>query len=81
MSGLPVGLEVVAEETASGINGNDRDGVIAIRASAASLAFALFQYYLDSGSDEPEGIRRWRELCSDPDEFSEARNSWLAAAG
>ena len=81
LSGLLAGLEEIAEETSSGIKGNDQDGVIAIRASAASLAFALFKYYQESGSDEPEAIRRWCELCSDPDEFSEVKNSWLVAGG
>ena len=81
LSGLLVGLEEIAEETASGIKGNDENGVIAIRASAASLAFALFQYYQHSGSDEPEVIRRWRELSDDPNEFSEVKNTWFVAGG
>ena len=73
---LLAGLEQIAEETSSGVRGNDEDGVITIRAAAASLAFALFKYYQESGSSEPEVIQRWRELCSDPNEFSEVRNSW-----
>ena len=81
LSSLLVGLEEIAEETSGGIKGNDQDGVITIRAAAASLAFALFKYYQESGSDEPKAIQRWRELCSDPDEFSEVRNSWLVAGG
>ena len=81
LSGMLAGLEEIAVETSSGIKGNDQDGVITIRASTASLAFALFKYYQESGSDEPEAIRRWRELCSDPDEFSEVKNSWLSVGG
>ena len=81
LTGLLAGLREIAEETSSGVRGNDQDGVIAIRASAASLAFALFEYCQESGSDEPEAIRRWRELCSDPDEFSEVKNSWMVAGG
>ena len=45
------------------------------------LAFSLFKYYQRSALDEPEVIQRWRELCSDPDEFSEVKNSWLFAGG
>ena len=74
---LLAGLGEIAEETSRGVRSNDQDGVISIRASAASLAFALFGHYQESGSDVPEAIRRWREICSDPDEFSEVRNSWM----
>ncbi len=81
LAGLLAGLGQIAEETSSGVRGNDQDGVITIRASAASLAVALFGYYQESGSDLPEAIRRWRELCSDPDEFSEVKNSWIVAGG
>ena len=79
LTGLLAGLGEIAEETSRGVRGNDQDGVIAVRASAGSLAFALFEHYQESGSDEPEAIRRWRELCSDPDEFSEVKNSWRVA--
>ena len=81
LTGLLAGLGQIAEETSSGVRGNDKDGVIVVRASAASLAFALFEYFQEAGSDEPEAIRRWRELCSDPDEFSEVKNSWVVAGG
>ena len=81
MSGLLVGLSELADETSTGVKGNDQDGIIPIRAAAASLAFSLFKYYRQSGLDEPEAIQRWRELCSDPDEFSEVKNSWIFAGG
>ena len=77
LAALLAGLIEIAEESSSGVKGNDQDGVIVIRASAASLAFALFEYYQESGSGEPEAIGRWREICSDSDEFSEVRNSWM----
>lgn len=73
---LLTGLEQIAEETSKGIRGNDEDGVITTRAAAGSLAFALSKYYQESGSSEPKVIQRWRELCSDPNEFSEVKNSW-----
>ena len=79
--GLLVGLEQLVEETSSGVKGNDVDGVIAIRSSAASLAFALFGHYEASGLELPEAIQRWRELCSAPDEFTEVRNSWTDTDG
>ena len=77
LASLLAGLNEIAEESSSGVKGNDEEGVISIRASAASLAFALFEYYQESGSDVPEVTRRWREICSDSDEFSEVRNSWM----
>ena len=76
MACLLDGLEEIAGETSRGVRGNDENGVISIRAAAASLAFALFEHYQASESEEPKAIRRWRELCSNPDEFSEVRNSW-----
>ena len=79
--GLLAGLEQLVEETSSGVKDNDVDGVIAIRSSAASLAFALFGHYDVSGLELPEAIQRWRELCSAPDEFSEVRNAWTDADG
>ena len=79
LSGLLVGLSELADETSTGVRGNDQDGVIPIRAAAASLAFSLCKYYQQAGLDEPEAIQRWRELCSDPDEFSEVKHSWLFA--
>lgn len=76
LAALLAGLEKIAEETSSGIRGNDKDGVITIRASAASLAFALSEYYQESRSGELTEIQRWREICNDPNEFSEVKNSW-----
>lgn len=81
LTDLLAGLEQIAEETSRGIKGNDEDGVITIRAAAASLAFELFKYYRESGSSEPEVIQRWRKLCSDPNEFSEVKNSWADTDG
>lgn len=81
LTALLAGLEKIAEETSSGIRGNDKDGVITIRASAASLAFALSEYYQESGLGEPTEIQRWREICNDPNEFSEVKNSWLISSG
>ena len=79
LSGLLVGLSELTDETSTGVRGNDQDGMIPIRAAAASLAFSLCKYYQQAGLDEPEAIQRWRELCSDPDEFSEVKHSWLFA--
>ncbi len=74
------GLERIAEETSVGVHGNDPDRVIETRSAAASLAFALHNYYKESGIDEPKVIEKWREICNDPDEFSVIRNSWLRVA-
>ena len=80
-AGLLAGLGQIAEETASGIRGNDKDGVISIRASAASLAFALFEHHKASESEQPDAIRRWQEICGDPDEFAEVKNAWMVVEG
>ena len=77
--GLLAGLKQIARETKEGVRGNDVDGIIFVRASAASLAFALSNYYQAAGSDEPEVIQRWRNICGDPEEFSEVKNSWMDA--
>ncbi|KKZ14119.1 MAG: hypothetical protein TQ37_02105, partial [Candidatus Synechococcus spongiarum 15L] len=76
LTGLLAGLEQIVEETSSGVRGNDEGGLITIRAAAAYLAFTLSEYYQDSGLDEPKAIQRWREVCSDPNEFSDVKNSW-----
>jgi len=77
LSDLLSGLWEIADETSTGVKDNDRDGVIFIRAAAASLAFELYKYYRKSGLDEPEAIRCWRKLCSHPNEFADVKNSWL----
>ena len=78
-AGLLAGLKQMARETKEGISGNDVDGIILVRAAAASLAFALSNYYQAAGSDEPEVIQGWRNICGNPDEFSEVKNSWILA--
>ena len=75
-AGLLHGLAQIAVETSTGVKGNDIDGVITIRAAAAALAFALFRRHEASGLEPPEEIRRWQELCREPDEFAEVRNAW-----
>ena len=77
LADLSAGLGKIAEDT-HGTKGNDQDGVIAIRTAAASLASTLSEYCRESRLDEPQAIRIWRQRCSDPDEFSEVRNSWRA---
>lgn len=81
LASLLAGLKHIEKETSSGVRDNDVDLVITIRAEAASLAFALFEYYQDSGLDEPKAIQRWREVCSDPNEFSDVKNSWPVLGG
>lgn len=77
--GLLRGLEQIADETSQGVKGNDEDGVILIRAAAASLAFGLFLYYRELEKDEPETVQRWQAICTDPNEFAEVKNAWIGA--
>ena len=50
-----------------------------MRAAAASLAFELFEHYRKLEKEEPKIIRRWREICGDPNEFAEVKNAWMTA--
>lgn len=68
------------KKTAGSVWGNDKDGVIAIRAAAAALAITLSEHNRKTGSEEPEAIQNWRDVCKDPDEFSEVRNAWRGDA-
>ena len=71
------GLAYLVEESATPVKGNDVDGVILIRASAASLAFELLRHYLKLEREVPETIRRWESICSDSNEFAEVKNAWM----
>ncbi|MXY58127.1 MAG: hypothetical protein F4Y41_17345 [Gammaproteobacteria bacterium] len=74
------GLACIQGEGSERVSGNDGDGVILTRASAASLAFELFRHYQKLGVKEPETVRRWQEICSDPNEFAEVRNAWATVS-
>lgn len=74
---LIYGLGKILKETETGVKGNDQDGVISLRASGASLAYTLYRHYRMTETNLPETIQRWRDVCSNPNEFSEIRNSWL----
>lgn len=75
------GLGQIAEETRTGVKGNDVNGVIDTRAAGATLASVMFRRYEEEGSELPEAIRRWRDLCGSADEFAEVRNAWDYHAG
>ena len=79
--GLLRGLEYLADESATPVKGNDGDGVISVRASAASLAFEMFKHYRKLEKEQPETIRRWQSICCDPNEFAEMKNAWMEAGG
>ncbi|MDD9963099.1 MAG: SIR2 family protein [Gammaproteobacteria bacterium] len=70
------GLEYMVDESATPIRGNDGDDVILTRASAAFLAFELFEHYQRVGQELPDAIQRWQAICGDPNEFAEVRNGW-----
>lgn len=71
------GLEQIAVETMPiNIIGNDEDGVISIRAAAASLAFEIHRRYQDSENEVPESIQEWQLICEDQNEFAEVINGW-----
>ena len=74
------GLAYLVDESATPIKGNDSDGVILIRAAAASLAFELFRHYRKLETDVPETIRRWETICCDSNEFAEVKNAWMRVA-
>ena len=74
------GIRQIALETAGGVKGNDEDGVIAIRAGAASLALALHRRREALDLEVSEVTQQWRELCASSDEFAEVRNAWTTSA-
>ena len=70
------GIRQIADETASGVKGNDEDGVIEVRAAAASLALALHRRREALGLASSEVTENWHDLCASADEFAEVRNAW-----
>lgn len=70
------GLACIEGEGSDRVSGNDGDGVILTRASAASLAFELSRHYRKLEKNEPETVRRWQAICRDANEFAEVRNAW-----
>lgn len=49
---------------------------LALKKSAAKLAFELSGYYLTCESSVPLVISMWMNTCDSDDEFSEVRNQW-----
>ena len=70
------GIRQIAVETARGVKGNDEDGVIEVRAAAASLALALHRRRQALDLDSSDVTEKWHDLCASADEFAEVRNAW-----
>lgn len=52
------------------------DEKLEVRRVSSILAAALCRYYNSRSLSIPEVIKKWRETCLSPDEFSEIRNPW-----
>lgn len=79
VSDLEVGLSYLANETI--INYDDTDEMVhnklLIKKNAAYLSVQIFQYAVDNNISVPNSVLQWKDLCLDPNEFSEIRNIWL----
>jgi len=83
INNIILGLGCLIEETSlqNQQSAIDIAKLLDIRACAASLACALYKYYLKKNSPIPETLQKWRSVCSDINEFSDIRNQWENSAG
>ncbi len=56
-----------------GINFDEK---LEVRQVSSILAATLWTYYNSRSLSIPEVVKKWREACLSPDEFSEIRNAW-----
>jgi hypothetical protein len=72
------GLRHLLNESKPGLNVTDERiaGRLVFRENAASLAFALYNYYSARRLQVPPVIVEWQKVCGDPEEFAEIRNQW-----
>jgi len=54
-------------------NINDR---LLHRFRAAQLAYTMFKIYDERKMSIPDAIKKWQDICADPEEFCEVRNAW-----
>ena len=50
---------------------------LAVRLSAAHLAFVLYKHYTKMECATPEIVSAWETMCRSNDEFAEIRNNWI----
>lgn len=49
-----------------------------VRRAAAHLAYVLSELYEERGTEAPDVIKIWEEICQSTEEFCEIRNQWIA---
>lgn len=49
-----------------------------IREYSAALAYKLYNHHVAEGVSIPSVLNKWKDVCDDPNEFSEIRNQWEA---
>lgn len=54
----------------------DFDENLEVRRISSILAAALWSHYRSRGLSVPGVVKKWREICQSPYEFSEIRNTW-----
>jgi hypothetical protein len=52
------------------------DEKVEVRRSSSILAATLWAHYKSRKAFVPDAVKKWREACLSPDEFSEIRNPW-----
>jgi hypothetical protein len=52
------------------------DEKLEVRRISSILAATLWTYYNSRSLSVPEIVKKWRETCLSPDDFSEIRNAW-----
>ena len=71
------GLHTIARDTSMDVIDVDIFETLTVREAAASLAYALFEYYTKQGKPVPDVISEWGTICLSDYEFAEIRNQWI----
>ncbi|MFC1490357.1 anti-phage defense-associated sirtuin Dsr2 [Candidatus Latescibacterota bacterium] len=78
MSSVLFGLDFLIHETElfSENSHIEKDNRLHCRIIAASLAYKLYQWFINKDKAIPEEIKKWGKICLSKDEFAEIRNQW-----
>ena len=71
------GLQNIAKDTNMTTENQNLSEKLAIRQEAAGLAYKLFLLYKKQGTQIPDSILEWQNICHSNMEFAEIRNQWL----
>jgi len=71
-----LGQLVIETDLQQRINSLEFDKRLQIRLNAASFAFQLYNFYKQKELEIPNEVLKWKEICSDPEEFAEIKVQW-----